>query len=846
MVPGIGVPNIATAGVRLVPDPTGFVLATQGVLRSALGGIGGAAALAVPAALAGIAAAGLKVAKDVSDAFVPFEESLTRITTLVGVAKPEVEALGQAVLGLAPAVGRGPLELADALFFITSAGQRGTVALATLEASAKAAALGLGETQTVADAATSAMNAYGEENLSAADAVGILVKAVEQGKLEASSLAQSIGAVIPLASEAGVSFNEVAAALAAVSRTGLDASEGATALRGLLSTIIAPGKQAQTVLAEFGLSAEDLRAAIRDDGLLGALDLLRVTFGDNIEALSSVIPNIRALTGFLSLTGSQAETTAAIFGELADVTGVLDERFSQVEETQAFRRQQADAERMTILIGEGSEAAEALTRLYEQMPGLLSASIPILADIGTEIASALASTLEWVSALREAKREGLFRSLGLTEPDAGDGGSERTEGASLRVRQLADAWSTVGDASNATNDELVVLFETLDASQGLWERFTGRTEAVGETLDRLGLSFADFVDIARTGVSDVDGLFDAIRATTGAPITPDMELRVRGLLPWVEALEEGLRLSEELNRQDYAAFREEFDAVGSTWEALPAVVDGVVDSLNNYGGVISGLRGPDGRILVEFDDLRLAVESAVEETGNLSSALLALTSPGFAALDAVTRFQDAYDAAMRDGTLSDEERLALLRPFLEVQARVDELDPASALLFKDIVSQAWEELGGDTEILFGQGGVIALQIDAFGNVVSDIGPTIVDNASGWGFELGRTIYGETEIALDFVKDALGIRSPSSVWAREVGLPIAAGIAKGFRDGLPLIRAAFAEIPMPSTVGAGTSGGAGGGMNITINNPTGQPAEDSIRQSALRASVVLRLHRPGVN
>ncbi|BCV00221.1 MAG: hypothetical protein CM15mV33_840 [uncultured marine virus] len=59
--------------------------------------------------------------------------------------------------------GRGPQELADAMFFIASAGLRGATAMEVLNASAKAAAIGLGQTKAVADAATSAVNAYGAE-----------------------------------------------------------------------------------------------------------------------------------------------------------------------------------------------------------------------------------------------------------------------------------------------------------------------------------------------------------------------------------------------------------------------------------------------------------------------------------------------------------------------------------------------------------------------------------------------------------------------------------------------------------------------------------------------------------
>ena len=141
------------------------------------------------------------------------------------------------------------------MFFITSAGLRGQVALETLEASAKAAAVGLGDTATIADLATSALNAYGSDVLSAADATDVMVAAVREGKLEADALTGSMGRVLPVSSQMGIKFNEVGAAFAAMSRTGTGANEAATQLRSIMVTLLKPTKQAEEALAEMGLSS---------------------------------------------------------------------------------------------------------------------------------------------------------------------------------------------------------------------------------------------------------------------------------------------------------------------------------------------------------------------------------------------------------------------------------------------------------------------------------------------------------------------------------------------------------------------------------------------------------------
>jgi len=81
-----------------------------------------------------------------------FEKSMSMITGLVGVAREQVQAWRADVLSMADALGKSPKELADALYFVTSAGIKGAEAMQVLEMSTKASVAGLGETKIVADA----------------------------------------------------------------------------------------------------------------------------------------------------------------------------------------------------------------------------------------------------------------------------------------------------------------------------------------------------------------------------------------------------------------------------------------------------------------------------------------------------------------------------------------------------------------------------------------------------------------------------------------------------------------------------------------------------------------------
>jgi len=271
-----------------------------------------------------------------------FGETLDHIVGLAGVARDQVNAWKKDIYDISRATAKGPGELAEALYFITSAGIKGAAAMETLRAAAYAAAAGLGETQVVADAVTSVLNAYGVSTISAAQATAVLVGAVREGKGEANEFAPAIGRVIPIASQLGVSFDQVAAAIAAMTRTGLSADEAVTALRGIFTELVQGGGQGAEVLAKVGLSAEALQKQLREEGLLAVLRTLSVAFKGNMTDLSMFIGNVRALTGFMTITGQSADMINGIFAALANTTEEdLATAFDAVAEGPGFRMRQA-------------------------------------------------------------------------------------------------------------------------------------------------------------------------------------------------------------------------------------------------------------------------------------------------------------------------------------------------------------------------------------------------------------------------------------------------------------------------------------------------------------------------
>jgi TP901 family phage tail tape measure protein len=314
-----------------------------------------------------IVGAGVAAVKTAMD----FETSFAQIEGLVGVTGDELDVLRQAAVELGPAFGKSAGEAGQALFFITSAGLRGQEAIDVLESSLKASASGLGDVATIADLATSVMNAYGSETVSASQATDILTAAVREGKLQPDELAGSMGRVLPIASAMGISFEEVGAAFASMSRTGTNASEAATQLRGIMTSLLKPSVQAEEALAEMGLSSAGLREQIQDEGLLSVLETLTAAFADNETGAEAVFGNVRALSGVMDLMGSNVEGTRQIFANMADTTGILDSAFDSVSDTGAFKFSQTMAELKAVLLEVGQIVGPFAQQLVESFKGVL-------------------------------------------------------------------------------------------------------------------------------------------------------------------------------------------------------------------------------------------------------------------------------------------------------------------------------------------------------------------------------------------------------------------------------------------------------------------------------------------
>jgi len=491
--------------------------------------------------------------------FVSFEQSMVKIEALVGVSAGGVERFAKAVKESAAATGRGPQELADAMFFVASAGLRGAAAVGVLEASAKGAAIGLGKTAVVADAATSAVNAYGVTNLDGAAAVDVLTAAVREGKVEADRLAPAIGKAIPVASAMGIEFHEVAAAIAAMTRTGTDARTSAIQLRQIMQSLLDPSRQATKAMKEMGIAEGELRRQAREEGLLAVLKRLRDLANENEEAFADVFPNIRALAGALDITGANLTENEGIFRRLADSAGDTDEALNIVKDTAQFKLSKSLKTLSTAFIDLGEaflplldiaiSVIGAVTSLAQLVGrgGIAGKALAGIAILVTVVAVGFGTLLTVMGTVGTMF---IFAKAAMAQY-AATSAAATAQGTLFNASAVGTAGAMTGVAvTTTTAARAMVMF-------GLATKAALIGTGIGVALVALGLIASHFFKMGKESRSaaremhDLVDELDDIRLVGDAAITPI--LRVVDALRQVGAATEGGRIAEN--------FRSTFDTL---------------------------------------------------------------------------------------------------------------------------------------------------------------------------------------------------------------------------------------------------------------------------------------------
>jgi TP901 family phage tail tape measure protein len=276
-----------------------------GIDIAATGGIMGAATLGAVALGAAIAATGV-ASVVMATGFDQAMHKVAGLTPLIQDSGHDMQWWSEQVLALAPQIDVAPKKLADALYFVASAGVPASQVMNVLRYSAMAAAATMGDMKKTADLVTSAMNVYKNQGMDAATATNVIVDAVKNGKVEMQALQTSFAFVAITGLSAKFSLQEVAAAVSALTQV-----SGSTAARRVqmdldnlmrsLGDVVGLKKRAQ----DAGLAFDEMKFA--SSGLIDRLKMLMNMSGFT----SDILDDLRKKAGGNEQVFEQMALTAA-------------------------------------------------------------------------------------------------------------------------------------------------------------------------------------------------------------------------------------------------------------------------------------------------------------------------------------------------------------------------------------------------------------------------------------------------------------------------------------------------------------------------------------------------------
>lgn len=402
--------NSALADLKIFKDEAASVGDKITAVGDGMFSVGKTMTMGFTVPLIGAGAASTKFAAD-------FESGVAKVSTIADTAVMSVEEIGDGVKGIAEDVGISTNELNEGLYELISANGDTANSMAYLETAAQLAKGGFTDVNTAVNGVTSVMNAYGMEGEEAFRKVAdIMIETQNVGKTTAGELAASLYNVIPIASAAGVSFEEVSAGLAAITAQGTPTSVATTQMRAAIQAFIKPNtemaiglggvvekliqqgkitganaeafadlaKQAKVVntrmadleaagktnTKEFkelqkqsdeyaeqlnGLSAEMGIQVLEAEGLQGSLNLLGEATGYSENQMGIMLGSVEAVQAALSLT---SEDGAVKFQDsmnaIQNSSGATTEAFDTMQNTTkgAFEQLKASGQTLAISFGE--------------------------------------------------------------------------------------------------------------------------------------------------------------------------------------------------------------------------------------------------------------------------------------------------------------------------------------------------------------------------------------------------------------------------------------------------------------------------------------------------------------
>ena len=267
--------------------------------------------------------------------FRSFEVQMAQVNAiLTSTSRNALPALEVGITQLSVQYGKSVDDLAKSLQNVTKAGFSVTDSMDILNTATKVSIAANATLETSVNTLTEVLNAYGMSASNVEVIADKLFQTMARGSLTFDSLQSALGYILPIASDAGIAFDDISAAISTATRQGQHIDSVTRGLGLMLQGLLNPTKAVTDALDKYGIQVD--ATSLETNGLTGFLEQVNEAmkkYGSQI--LPDIVTNMRSLRVAMALTsdeGIKGMTTDMQL--LQDATGRTETALSSMMNTQ--------------------------------------------------------------------------------------------------------------------------------------------------------------------------------------------------------------------------------------------------------------------------------------------------------------------------------------------------------------------------------------------------------------------------------------------------------------------------------------------------------------------------------
>lgn len=704
-----------------------------------------------------------------------FESQMSKVSAISGATGSELEALSNKAKEMGAKTKFSATESGQAMEYMAMAGWKSKDMLSGIEGIMNLAAASGEDLATTSDIVTDALTGFGLSAKDSTHFADVLAQASSNANTNVSMMGETFKYVAPVAGALGFSAEDTSVAIGLMANSGIKASQAGTSLRSMMSRMSAPTKQVSAAMEKVGVSITDSHGKMKSlDTIMGDL---RKGFSGLSKAEQSQVAS--AIAGQEGMSGLLAIVNAsdADFNKLKDSIYNCDGASAKMAETMqdnlqgqlTIAKSAAEAlglevyesiqKPLTNLAKQGISALDQLTEAFKKdgTTGLIEAGSGLVANLVTGIAQAAPQAVSGAIAIIGALAGSFSKATPQLVGAAGNIVTALAQGLTAvlpTIGQLGMQLITqIGNSITQSAPTLVPKAIELLAqfALGLISALPQLITVGIQMITSLAQGLINSIPLLISYVPQIINSFCAAIDT--------------GLLQLIAA---GVKIIANLVIGIV-------QAIPQLIAALPQIVLAIINVFTHVNlfsagkamitNLKNGIVSAKGNAVKAFSDLTQSLWKKITTTNWLS-----------AGGNIVSKIASGISMFVSKAALNAQ---ILARVIMQNITKINWLD-VGAKVVRKIASGLLSLAGkmGSTAKSLGMRAVTAFRGISWGSVGSNIVKGIIGGIGAMAGSLVSKMQGLASSALSAAKKALGIKSPSRVFKKQVGKHIVTGIIAG--------------------------------------------------------------------